>query len=201
VLLPWARPELAIRYNTVSTAFMLTANGKWLAGAGPRPPIRYGGPGCRTGVAAVDDAEELKLAVYVSNHEYRTGGMWRAFQLGNRTELEGAWGRRRDTSIMQFAFFTALSLNSLMIYLYRRKEVTQLVFALFTFVLAILPLVSGEYPIVDLLPFLSFSWMIRLMYLAAFLPVPLGVEFVFHLYSGAMGRPLKLALSLRPSRS
>lgn len=198
VLLPPERPELAIRYTTVSTAFELDVDGIQIAHAGsPAVDPNRASPGCRPGVVPLGGAnDELNLDVRVSNHEYRSGGMWRSFRLGERYALQNAKNTETVVSIILFAFFIAVSFNSAIIFLFRKKERSQLYFALFTFVLALRPLVTGEYPIVQALPLLPFSILIRSVYLTSFLPVPLAVLFVSSLYPDLLSRNLKRILVL-----
>ena len=197
ILLPTQRPELAIRFSTVSTAFELEADGSLRASAG-KPAVlpQLAEPGCRPGVVAlVEPREETTLTVRVSNHEYRSGGMWRAFRLGERAELERARNTERTISIILFAFFSAIAFNSLTVYLFRNKETSQLAFSLFTLVLAFRPLVTGDFPIVEALPGLPFSWLIRSIYLASFLPVPLAADFISRMFPDLATKRLKLLMT------
>ncbi|MFA6505945.1 MAG: histidine kinase dimerization/phosphoacceptor domain -containing protein [Treponemataceae bacterium] len=198
ILLPHTRPKLDIRYTTASTAFEMDINGIQLANAG-KPAVDPGQalPGCRPGVIIVyDQSDELTLVVRISNHEYRNGGMWRAFQLGERQEIENAKMKDTVISIILFAFFTAIAFNSATVYLFRKKERSQLYFAFFTLILALRPLVTGDYPLVEALPQLPFTALIRLVYLTSFLPIPLALLFASHLFPDLLSLKLKRWLVL-----
>lgn len=184
IRLPPNRPELALRYWTVSTAFELDANGKTVASAGkPAGMAREAVPNYRPGVAALSaSGETLDLVVRVSNYEYRSGGMWRSFILGSLDELEA---QKRKTDILIFveaAAILVMALDSLILFLFRRKEKAYLFFALFGLSLVFRVLVTGEYLIMSLLPNLPFDLLIRFEYASVALPIPLCALFCFALF-------------------
>lgn len=198
LLLPRTRPELAIRYSTVSTSFEMDIDGIQRANAG-RPAVDpdQAEAGCRPGTVVLDASrDEAIVTVRVSNHEYRNGGMWRAFRLGEKQGIEAARKKETVVSIFLFAFFIAIALNSLMVYFFRRKERSQLSFAVLTLILALRPLVTGDYPIVEAFPQLPFSWLIRLVYLTSFLPIPVAAIFISNLFPDMAPRRLMLWLGL-----
>nr|MDA8427175.1 GGDEF domain-containing protein [Treponema sp.] len=204
VLLPAASPGgkpgsgLAIRYTTVSTAFELDADGVLVAEAG-RPSVDAASatPAYRPAVRALPvSTGTLDLVVRVSNHEYRAGGMWRAFELGPEEKLHAVESLHAVLSLGLMGFAIAVAINSLFVFLLRRRERSYLYFALFSVIIALRVLVTGEYLLVDLVPRIGFGLLIRLEYLSAFTPIPLAVLFLSELFPGEIGPRRKLALIL-----
>lgn len=186
VLVGSSDPELGIRVPTVSTAFELEANGITIARAG-KPALLAADavPGCFTGLCRVPapaSFRELELVVRVSNHEYRTGGMWSAFILGTEESLR-ADKRLEDGLTLAFfgvAFSTALIF--LLLFRYRRRELGHLYFALFALTIALRTLVTGDYLLASIVPVLPFHALIRLTYLTAFASFPLCILFFGRLF-------------------
>lgn len=184
VLLPADHPELALRWTTVATAFELDVNGATLASAGlPRPDPAIARPAYRPGlVALADPGRVLELEIRVSNHEYRGGGLWRAFRLGDRARLEQERRTGETLSTILASFTAAVGFTYLMLYLFRRQAKSYLWFALFALTIVLRPLVTGDYLILALWPDLPFELLIRLEYCTAFLPFPLAIAMFITLY-------------------
>lgn len=176
ILLPAKHPELAIRYRTVSTSFELDANGKRLASVGkPRLDRRAAVAAYRPGVVALpDEGEVLDLVVRVSNHDYRVGGMWRSFNLGEKDRLFHDKRVADITVYCQASVILVIALNALIFFLFRPKEKAYLFFALFGISIVFRVLVTGEYLFANIVPTISFDLLVRLEYLTVALPIPLA---------------------------
>jgi len=190
ILLPASRPALGIRYTTVSTAFELDADGVTIARAG-RPSLDpYADvPAFRPGVAALPaEGDKATLVVRVSNHEYRVGGMWRSFVLGDRAAL--AQGRLESVG-NSLTLASSLVVLAIVFFLFVRTEEAGLGFACFsafTLAAALRSLVTGEYPLVVLFPGIGFDALIRLEYLSVFTIFPIGFLFFWIFFPGELGK-------------
>jgi two-component sensor histidine kinase len=179
ILLPSDAPPLAIRNYTGFNAFELEVDGRTVARAG-RPSLRR-----ETAVSAYAPAVspvepragELSILIRVSNYEYRSGGIWRALSLGERGALAVDQQREIYVAIALAVAIAALSINSLLIFVNRRKEKSYLFFAVFGLVIALRPLVTGEYALTRLFPGISFDLLVRLEYATAMFAIPAAVAF------------------------
>jgi two-component sensor histidine kinase len=198
VILPRTESGLALRYTTESTAFELDANGTLVASAGvPAASSADAVAAYRPGVARLPGpAAALDIVVRVSNHEYRSGGIWRAFQLGRESRL--ASGKRlSDMLVIGFASaVAAMAVNSLFLFFFRRRERSYLFFSISALIIALRALVTGEYVFVQALPGVGFDTLIRIEYVTAFLPLPLIELFLIELFPGRLGSRKKLAILL-----
>jgi two-component sensor histidine kinase len=198
ILLPDNCPELALRYWTVSTSFEVEANGSMLVAVG-RPALAASSAKAayRPGVAGLPSgSNQLDLIVRVSNHEYRAGGMWRAFSLGPRA---GVFAEKRRADIVVYAEAAALlflALDCLVFFILRPKERAYLYLALFGLSIVLRVLVTGEYLIVDFFPGISFDCLIRLEYLTVAVPIPLAVLFLARIFPEESDRRLVFFLIL-----
>ena len=190
VLLPTVRPALGIRYTTVSTAFELDADGLTIAEAG-RPSMDPSTeiPAYKPGVAALaGSGDRLVLVARVSNHVYRVGGMWRAFSLGPKAALDLGQLESVGNALTLAA---SLAVLAVVFSFFIRTEESGLGFAAFsafTLAAALRALVTGNYPIVDIVRGLRFDTLIRLEYLSVFTIFPLGFLFFWVLFPAELGR-------------
>jgi len=179
VLLPKGAPPLAIRNYTGFNSFELEVDGEIVARAG-RPSLRREGAesAYRPGVAPVEArGNEMSILVRVSNYEYRSGGIWRALSLGERSAMIADQQRAIYLSIATAIAILALAFNSLIIFLNRRKERSFLFFAIFGLVLGLRPLVTGEYALTIFLPGIPFDLLVRLEYMTAMFSIPAAIAF------------------------
>lgn len=180
ILLPRDPGRLALRYTTVSTAFKAFADDKFLAQAGaPAAEASKAVPAYDPGVVQIPAAgDEIVLYVQVSNHEYRTGGLWRAFLLGPEKSLEMNKARRDWLTFLFVGILFGIALQGLFIYFFRSSAKTSLYFSVFAAMVALRALVTGEYVFTDVVPDISFSLLIRLEYITAYLIIPIAIRFL-----------------------
>jgi two-component sensor histidine kinase len=173
------RPRLGLRFSTLSTAFELDANGVPIAGAG-RPSLdpRDMVPAYRPGVVLLPQTSgPIVLVVRVSNYDYRVGGMWSPFIVGNAEAL----GRGHWASVTgSLAFASSLALLAVVFAFFIRMSGTGKGFACFcAFALAtaLRATVTEDYAILDLFPKLGFDALVRIEYLSVYSIFPLSYLF------------------------
>ena len=184
VLLPDRRPSLGIKYTTVSTAFELDADALLVANGG-RPALdsMRDLPAYKPGVAILpQSAASLVLVVRASNYEYRVGGMWRPFYLGDIETLE-----RRDWAgeTGSLALASSLAVLAVLFAFFVRGGIEGrgfIYFCIFSIMSGLRAIVTGEYAIVRLFPSLSFDLLIRLEYLCDYTIFPIGLLFFSSLF-------------------
>jgi two-component sensor histidine kinase len=190
VLLPRDAPPLALRNHSGFNAFELEVSGLVVARVGKpaadrgssfaayRPGVSavYNRPASMTALGA-PGTSELELLFRTSNWVYRGGGIWKPLVLGDASALSAEQQRSGFREIALAATMAALALNSLIIFVNRRKERSYLFFALFGFVLALRPLVTGEYVLAQLFPSIPFDLLVRLEYASAMLAMPAAMAF------------------------
>jgi two-component sensor histidine kinase/multisubunit Na+/H+ antiporter MnhB subunit len=184
LLLPPSRPALGLRYSTVSTSFELEAEGLVIATAG-RPAVDplAAIPAYKPGVAPLDQGKDrVTLVARVSNHEYRVGGMWRAFTLGDFAALDRAQRTRSASSLCIAASLVVLALFALLFVRTPEAGGGFAAFTVFALAAALRALATGEYVIVECLPGLPFDIVIRLEYLSLFSLFLAGILFLRFLF-------------------
>jgi two-component sensor histidine kinase len=198
ILLPPHPGELGIRTPTLATAFEIEANGKLVA-AGGKPALEAAKAiaAYNITVAAIPVTEgALELLVRVSNHEYRTGGMWRALSLGSLEPLRQA---KRSGDLAAAALFGAIAVAAIfcmLLYLLRPREDRYLYYSLFAAIVALRTVVTGNYIFIQAFPLVGFDTLIRIEYFTAFAAIPLAVLFLSTIFPHELGRPATLAMSV-----
>ena len=180
VLLPEKTPKLAIRNFTGFNAFELDVDGETVARAG-RPSLSRATAvsAYKPGVSPIEavGGGELHILFRVSDYEYRSGGIWRALSLGESEALTADQQKAIYLAIALTVAIGALSVNSFLLFVNRRKEKSYFFFALFGMIIALRPLVTGEYTLTRIFPGISFELLVRLEYATAMFAVPAAVAF------------------------
>jgi two-component sensor histidine kinase len=190
VLLPDRAPRLAIRNITGFNAFELEVGGEVVMHAG-RPSLSREASvsAYRPGVSPVEARDgELDILFRVSNYVYRGGGIWRPLSLGMRSALIAEQQEAIYLAIALTVAIAALSLNSLIIWANRRKEKSYFFFSVFGLVIALRPLVTGEYALTRIFPGMGFDLLVRLEYATAMFALPAAVAFFLSFFPNEHSR-------------
>lgn len=184
VLLPQDAPSLGIRGYTGISAFELEIDGRTIRRAGqPSLSEKNAVSGYAPGVCAVGPTDDVfNIIIRTSNYEYRSGGIWRAFELGDLRNLQHSRDLSFYLALSISAMIFALALNYLVIYLFRQKEKCFLLFAIEGLGLSMRPLFTGEYPIITFFPSIPFNLVVRGEYISAVLAVGAGCAFFFYYF-------------------
>lgn len=185
VQLPKARPPLALKMLTCSSACRVFLSANTQAGQNRKEVYRVGSPSLaaekeipeyRPGVVRLPDAgETFELVVHVSNFHHHRGGLWRSPVLGSEENLV-----RSRNAALYLDFFLCGALLIMGAYhaglsFLRRARFSPLYLGLFCAMMAARTALTGEMSIVEVFPELSWHWRLRLEYmnfnlgLAAFL--------------------------------
>ncbi|HUX38779.1 MAG TPA: 7TM diverse intracellular signaling domain-containing protein [Rectinemataceae bacterium] len=199
LLLPPDSSDLALRFTTVSTAFSLFADGR-LIGAAGRPAFdpRLAKPAYRPSVVPLPESRDgsLEILIQVSNHEYRSGGLWRPIEIGRTERLVSARFFNQAFAIGLATALAAMAVHALILFIHRPRDRSYLYFCVFALLVALRSLATGEYSIVDIFPDIPFGALIRLEYLTAYLTIPFATLFFFSVFSAEISRRLLWLLLL-----
>lgn len=185
VLLPDELERPALRFLTASTAMEIEANGVLVAQSGfPSLDPSKAKSAYDPGVVELPAlASRLDLVVRVSNYEYRGGGLWQPFVVGPYERLFRYKRLSDAAAIALFAFNLAIAFHCFVQFFLKHAAKTNLILCIFTAIVAIRSLVTGEYLLSSLFPALPYELTVRLEYLTAFLPLPLGLYYLENFYA------------------
>lgn len=165
--LPPSAENLAVRLITISSAYRLYANGKLIAQGGvPGDSPFTSAPGYMPGVFVLPETPngDMTLHLQVSNFHYKKGGAWEPVWLGDYHSLQ----RERESWMWLSAVLTGalffIGLHHLMMWLFRRNDVTSLYFAIITISLSLRVTTIDEVFLTIMIPHMPWSLFVRLEY-------------------------------------
>lgn len=184
ILLPENTPPLAIRIDTVFTAYTLYANGK--------PIMSKGKPGtneentqphiCPDYALIGERSPELILSLHVANFHSESGGFWEPIQFGSEQAVRNVWQKDMTRSLIIFGALIIMSLYHLIIYINRRQERTPLWFSIFCLLIATRVITMDQRLLTHIIE--GFNWRILrgLEYSGLYLGLPVFIVFWQSLY-------------------
>ncbi len=167
VLLPPEPGPLALRIVTVSTAYRLYADGRFVAAAGTvATSIGQARPEYRPQIVELDRTNrgELRLVLQASNFRYARGGAWEPLWLGTPEAIRGAREGRVALALFLTGAFAVIGLYHLVFWAARRGDPSPLYFAAVCLGMALRVLTVDDVFLVDLAPGLSWTNLCRLEY-------------------------------------
>ncbi|MDF2722811.1 MAG: resE [Paenibacillus sp.] len=175
-----ASQPLGLYVNNVATSYRFWINGKLTGGIGTvgsdashSVPRNY--PNTYFFTAKPGDNEIL---IQVSNFAQRTGGIWESIELGEAGQIASKYRNR----VMVWTFIAGslllMSVFSIFLYLFRKKERAALWFGFICLAVCIRSSLLGESYAYVLLPSLSWEWGVKLEYLSEIVTIVSVAAFV-----------------------
>lgn len=169
----------------IISAYRLFINGEEVASVGRvgRTPLEARGAqspkivrsfGMRPGVNEV--------VIQISNFDHRNGGCYESFLLGEAHDIQSLQIRWIALELFLFGSLLIIGLYHIVLFTFRRKDLSPLFFGIFCLLFAIRIFVTGERFIFYIFPDLPWWFTLRLEYLSLYLPIPLFLFFVSSLY-------------------
>ena len=184
------QPQLAIKAIDMRTAYRIFANGKEIAANGivgtGREKMR---PQYLPQVANIEDSSPvLDIIVQVSNYHHRSGGFWRSLQLGKKEDLYNMRLNRLNFEFFLFGGLIIMGLYHLGLFVIRRKDPSALYLGLFCLIIAIRPMITGEYFFIQHFPDFNWEVMLKLEYLSLYMGVFLFATFLHSVFPDEFSR-------------
>jgi signal transduction histidine kinase len=174
---------LGIDLPVFESSYDIYLNGKYFGGNGtPGKSAEETKPEYRRNFFLVNpESDTLKILINVSNYESRKGGFWSPVKLGIfndvRKQLASSWAVEWSVISLLLGF----SLFFLFFFILAPKEKIMIFFSMSTIGLALRPLFTSHYLILDLFN-MEWDWIIRAEYTGLFLILVGWVWYVMNLY-------------------
>ncbi len=144
--------------------------------------------------------ETLEILCQVSNFTYRKGGLWNPLELGNITEINDRMRRRLMVDLFLLGSLLIMGLYHITLFAARSRstvmDYSPLFFGLACISISVRLMSAGNYFITEILPALSFKWVLTL----EFITMPLSAIFLYNfarsLYPEEFGRRITMLLSM-----
>jgi signal transduction histidine kinase len=184
VLLPSGyRNPLAVDLPVFDSAYDIYLDGKYLGGNGvpgqsaaeTKPEYR------RNFFRVVPISDTLKIIINVSNYHHRRGGFWLPVKLGTFNEVQKKLANSWAADWAVISFLIGFSIFFLFFFVISSKERIMGFFSLATLGLALRPLFTSHYLILNLVD-LDWIWIVRFEYISLFIVILGWSWFVSSLY-------------------
>ncbi len=179
--LPESAPPLALGKIDISMAHRLYIDGELIHSAGTVGKTAMdSAPGFNRAYAMVPSStvKERLLVVQVSNHQYRTGGIWESITIGVQKDVFESADASLAYSIFLASGIGVIGLYHLGLFSQRREDSSPLFFALLCLTIAVRVLSIGDRYLLQLIPGLSFNNLLRIEYISFLLAPPAFAGFL-----------------------
>ena len=180
----------------IATAYKLYLNG--------RPVMASGvvGPDEKTARPAVyskiyefkPPTPEVEILLQISNYEDRNGGFWNDIEFGNASDLRK---NQLSLTIFELGLCGALFIMALYhfaLFALRQKDLSTLFLGLFSLLISIRTLVTGQWIIMNYLDDSLWVWIFKVNYITFYAAVPIFFAFVYYVYPTDVPRKIMGAL-------
>lgn len=190
----------ALKIQTISSAYRVYANGRFLVEVGKVSSklSDYKGGYEQQIIALPNDKQEIELIIQVANLNYIRGGIRESPIFGSKQVLEQ---QKMTMLALQLLFIGSVLIFSVyyfLIFILQRKNITALFFSILCLTTALISLETGEVPIFILSPGFPLSVGVFIMYASSFNQVPALILFVISIYKSDYSKKL-FALAMIPN--
>lgn len=130
----------------------------------------------------VSSEKPTEIVIQISNFQHWKGGPEDTIILGDAQDILNLKSLQEGVGYFIFGIFLVMGLYHLVLYLYRKKDRSALLFSLFCFVIMVRLLTTGEKLILRLLPGVDWIVAVRMEYLSYIISPPLLLNFIQQMY-------------------
>ena len=174
---------LAIDLPVFDSSYDIYLNGKYLGGNGtPGKSSEETKPEYKRNFFRINpELDSMKMIINVSNYDHRRGGFWLPVKLGTFNDIQKQMANSWAADWSVISLLLGFSLFFLFFFIISPKEKIMLFFSMTTIGLALRPLFTSHYLILNLFN-MEWDWIIRFEYLGLFLILVGWVWYVMNLY-------------------
>jgi diguanylate cyclase (GGDEF)-like protein len=187
VSLPQNSPQLALKVIDIGEAFRLYVNGKLLHSGGETGTSQsMSKPAFASGVILLPEniGNEINIVIHVSNYNYPRGGLWDYITLGEISAIQSLNELALGYVIFLACSIGIIAIHHLSIYFQRRQDRTPLYLGLFCLAILLRIISTDDRFLLELMPAISFTMLIRLEYISFLLAIPAFAGFITNLLPG-----------------
>ncbi len=180
---------LAIDLPVFDSSYDIYINGKYLGGNGiPGTSAEETKPEYkRNFYRLLPESDSLKIIINVSNYDHRRGGFWLPAKLGTFQDVQKYMANSWAAEWSVISLLLGFSLYFLFFFIISPKEKIMVFFSMATIGLALRPLFTSHYLILNLFN-MEWLWIVRCEYLGLFIIIIGWAWYVFNLYPSVFFR-------------
>ncbi len=184
ILLPEGHPCLAVRTDTVFTAYTLFADGKPVKTKGkPGDSESSSVPYISPDYTVIDNAgTELILSFHISNYHAEWGGFWEPLKIGSERAIRKEWTSSLTKIFILFGALIIMAFYHLAIFILRREDKAPFYFALFCLLMASRAVTMDQRLLTQLIEGLNWRVLRSLEYFGLYIGLPVFALFLNSLF-------------------
>lgn len=174
---------LALRIPRILSAYKLWVNGKLLTSCGKvaKNPIDSIGQSKPSYIVFYNDVDSIEIVLQVTNFVENRGGIIGSFVLGNSTKVLNDRDKQIMMDMFVFGYVFIMACYNLILFIFRRKEISSLLLGLSCMFTGFRALTSGEYLLLQLF-YINEETLFKLIYINAALGATAFLTFFYTLY-------------------
>ena len=183
-LAPDATPK-AVHILNQSSAYTLWINGKEVArnGVVGKSEENVTPQYLLQEVVFFEESPVLDIIVQLANFHHRKGGVWNPIRLGLASQIKSRHNQQWIFDLFLFGSLLIMGLYHFSLYLLHKEDPSALFFAVFTLVMAVRVLVSGNFYLTLLFPDMPWELIYKVELLSVFIPPPALLLFITSIFN------------------
>jgi signal transduction histidine kinase len=188
---------LGIDLPVFDSSYDIYLDGKYLGGNGvPGKSSDESKPEYRRNFFRINpESDSMKIIINVSNYDHRRGGFWLPVKLGTFSEVQKQLANGWAAEWSVISLLLGFSIFFLFFFIISPKEKIMFFFSITTICLALRPLFTSHYLILNLFN-MQWIWIVRFEYLGLFLILIGWVWYVMNLYPSKFFRIIAWFITL-----
>ena len=126
--------------------------------------------------------DTINIIAQVSNYHYRKGGLWTSILLGNEINIRHIRDFNLIIDCLAGGGFLLMGLNLIILFLFRRAEMSSLFFGIQCFIAFIRTISVGERIITEVFPWISWELLIKFELIPFYLALPVACIYFYFLF-------------------
>jgi PAS domain S-box-containing protein len=190
-------PPLGLKIKDMATAVRVFVDSRRIYTAGSPGMDRPGtSPGYHPDVIDIPSRNTvMTITCHVANFHHWQGGAWESILLGPTDQLRHRRQVGLGLNLILLGGLFALGCYHLVLYLFRRKDLTPLLLGIFCLLMAFRTGATGERFFIELWPNADWGIMLGLVYTAFYISVPFIAYFVYRLFPGEINHRVPAAIT------
>lgn len=187
-----------LRFKEFDSAYKVWANTKHVSGSGlvNKSKESYK-PSWKRNVLIVESVNgEIEIVLQIANFDHRKGGAEDQIYFGKADEIVNLKNRQTIVSSFLIGILLMLSIYHFMLYFFRQKDISMLVFSSLSFFMTLRLMSTGEKLLLDLFPNISWLSAIRIEYLSYQIALPLMYGFFYSFYQRILSKTILHATNI-----
>jgi len=181
-----------LRFKEFDSAYKVWANGEFTTGSGEvgRTKLTYRPSWKRNELIVRSKDKKIEIVLQIANFDHRKGGAEDPIYFGTTDNILELKKNNIINSSFLLGFLLMLSIYHFFLYLFRRKDISMILFSALSFFMALRMMSTGEKIIIDLFPEISFNAAIRIEYISYQVALPLMYWFFYSFYKQLISRTI-----------